>query len=97
VDALSTEYYEIGVTWDHGDPTTHDVQIAIIPVGHEPADTDWHTAAWDTTSAGTTVAKLLVGPDGGALAPTPGRYRAWVAVTATPEHPVLATAAFDIT
>jgi hypothetical protein len=97
VDALSTEYYEIGVTWDRGTPTALDVQIAIIPVGHEPALADWHTAQWDTTSTGGTVAKLLVGPDGGALAPTPGRYRAWVNVTATPEHPVLATAPFDIT
>ncbi|MFC8447659.1 hypothetical protein [Kitasatospora sp. NPDC057223] len=97
VDALSTEYYEIGVTWDRGTPTAFDVQIAIVAVGHEPTDTDWHPAQWDTTSTGTTVAKLLVGPDGGALSPTPGRYRAWVNVTATPEHPVLSTAAFDIT
>ncbi|OKI16617.1 hypothetical protein [Streptomyces sp. CB03911] len=97
VDALSTEYYEVGVTWDRGTPTALDVQIAIIPVGHEPALADWHPAQWDTTSTGTTVAKLLVGPDGGALAPTPGRYRAWVNVAATPEHPVLSTAPFDIT
>lgn len=97
VDALSTEYYEIGVTWTRGTPTALPTQIAIMPIGHEPATGDWHDATWDTNADGTTVAKLLVGPDGGALAPTPGRYRAWVNVTATPEHPVLATAAFDIT
>lgn len=96
VDSLSTEYYEAGITWAHGDPTTYNVSMAVLPVGHEPADTDWHTAEWATNSDGTTVAKLLVGPDSGALTPAPGRYRAWVSVDAAPEHPVLSTAPFDI-
>ncbi|MGW6912577.1 hypothetical protein ACWGB8_01945 [Kitasatospora sp. NPDC054939] len=98
VDALSTEYYEVGVTWDRGTPTSYGVDMAIVSVGHEPDTGDWHTAAWDTDSGGTgTVAKLLVGPAGGSVTPVPGRYRAWVRVEATPELPVLATAPFDIT
>lgn len=97
VDSLSTEYLEAGVTWDRGDPTTSTVQMALLPVGHEPAVADWHTAAWDTDADGLTVAKLLVGPDGGALAPVPGRYRAWVSIDAPPEHPVLFTPPYDIT
>jgi hypothetical protein len=96
VDALSTEYYEVGITWDHGDPTTYDVTMAVLPIGHTPDTGDWHTAEWSTNSDGSTVARLLVGPDGGALAPTPGRYRAWVSVDADPENPVLSTAPFDI-
>ncbi|GAA0705257.1 hypothetical protein GCM10010193_70410 [Kitasatospora atroaurantiaca] len=96
VDSLSTEYLEVGVTWSRGDPSTSAVQMAVVPLGHDPADTDWHTAQWDTDTAGLTVAKLLVGPDGGALAPTPGRYRAWVSIDAPPEHPVLSTPPYDI-
>lgn len=96
VDSLSTEYYEAGITWDHGSPTTYDVSMAVMPVGHDPDTADWHTAEWSTNSDGTTVARLLVGPDGGALSPLPGRYRTWVKVTATPETPVLYTAPFDI-
>ncbi|MFG3051891.1 hypothetical protein ACGFZP_13200 [Kitasatospora sp. NPDC048239] len=96
VDALSTEYYEVGVTWDRGIPTGYGVEMAIVPVGHEPAAGDWHAAAWDTASSGTgTVAKLLVGP-AGVVVPVPGRYRAWVRVAATPELPVMDTAPFDI-
>ncbi|WP_354643873.1 hypothetical protein [Kitasatospora camelliae] len=96
VNSQSTEYHEVPVTWTRGDPTAHTVQMAVIPVGHEPDDTDWHTAAWDTDDDGTTVAKLLVGPDGGAVAPTPGTYRDWVSIDAPPEHPVLFTPPFEI-
>jgi hypothetical protein len=96
VDALSTEYYEVGITWDRGTPTAYPVDMAIVPVGHEPGASDWHPAVWDTASTGTgTVAKLLVGP-AGVVTPVPGPYRAWVRVTATPELPVLDTAPFDI-
>jgi hypothetical protein len=96
VDSLSTEYLEVGVTWDRGDPTSSTVQIALLPVGHEPGDADWYTAAWDTDADGLAVAKLLVGPDGGALSPVPGRYRAWVSIDAPPEHPVLFTPPYEI-
>ncbi|MEU6233853.1 hypothetical protein [Kitasatospora sp. NPDC047058] len=96
VDALSTEYYEVGITWDRGTPTSFPVDMAIVAVGHEPGSSDWHPAVWDTASSGTgTVAKILVGPDG-VVTPLPGRYRAWVRVTAPPELPVLDTAPFDI-
>lgn len=97
VNSLTTEFHEVGVTWTHGDPTEHTVQMAVIPHGHDPDDADWHTAAWDTDADGLPVAKLLVGPDGGAVDPGPGRFRDWVSIDAPPEHPVLATPPYDIT
>lgn len=97
VHSLTTEFHEVGVTWTHGDPTEHTVQMAVIPHGHDPDDADWHTAAWDTDADGLPVAKLLVGPDGGAVDPGPGRFRDWVSIDAPPEHPVLATPPYDIT
>jgi hypothetical protein len=92
----STEYHEVGVTWTRGDPTTYPVQMAVLPVGHDPDDADWHTATWDTDADGLPVTKLLVGPDGGAVEPVPGRYRDWVTIDAPPEHPVLHTAPYEI-
>lgn len=92
----STEYHEVGVTWTRGDPTTYPVQMAVVPLGHDPDDTDWHTATWDTDADGLPVTKLLVGPDGGAVEPVPGRYRDWVAIDAPPENPVLRTAPYEI-
>lgn len=97
VNSLTTEFHEVGVTWTHGDPTATTVQMAVIPHGHDPDDADWHTAAWDTDADGLPVAKLLVGPDGGAVDPGPGRFRDWVSIDAPPEHPVLATPPYDIT
>jgi hypothetical protein len=94
--SLSTEFQQVPIACTSGDPTAYPVQMAVVPVGHEPDDADWHTATWGTDSAGQTVAKLLVGPDGGAVAPGPGRYRAWVAIDAPPEHPVLDTPPFEI-
>lgn len=96
VDALSTEHYEVPVTWTHGDPTTYPVTMTVLPLGHEPADTDWHPAEWTTDTQGQTIARILIGPDGGALSPVPGRYRTWVKVAATPETPVLYTAPYYI-
>ena len=41
--------------------------------------------------------KILVGPDGDALEVMPDRCRDWVAVDASPEHPVLSTPPYDST
>lgn len=94
--SLSTEFQQVPIACTSGDPTAYPVQMAVVPVGHEPEDTDWHTATWGTDSTGQTIARLLVGPDGGAVAPGPGRYRTWVAIDAPPEHPVLDTPPFEI-
>lgn len=96
MDALSTEYYEVGITWTHGDPTTHTVDMTLLPLGTEPTNTDWHPAEWATNAQDQTVARLLIGPDGGTIAPVPGRYRTWVRITASPETAILSTAPFDI-
>ncbi|MER5350599.1 hypothetical protein ABT093_09735 [Kitasatospora sp. NPDC002551] len=95
MDRASTEYLQIPVT-AAVDPTGYPVQIALIASTARPAEPDWHPATW-TTIDGIPHAQLLVGPDGGALTLTAGRWRPWLDIDAGTEHPIIAAPAFDIT
>ncbi|WP_109000784.1 hypothetical protein [Streptomyces rishiriensis] len=76
IPASSTEYLHIPVTAPAGvDLTGAPVQIAIVLHADNPTDAEWHDAEWADGEA-----RLLVGPDGGALALTRGTYRVWIAV-----------------
>lgn len=75
--ATTTEFVHADVTPPAGvDITGTPPQLAILPVStrSNPATGDWETGEWTN---GTT-ARILVGPDGGALALTPGDYRVYV-------------------
>ncbi|KAB1146815.1 hypothetical protein F7R91_14655 [Streptomyces luteolifulvus] len=75
--ATSTEYVHADVTPPAGiDITGTPPKLAILPVSNRnnPATGDWKTGAWTN---GTT-ARILVGPDGGALTLARGDYRVWV-------------------
>ena len=77
--ATSTEYVHADVTAPAGvDITGTPPKLAILPVStrSNPAAGDWKTGDWTN---GTT-ARLLVGPDGGALTLTAGDYKVWVSV-----------------
>lgn len=79
IPASSTEYVHITVTAPTGvDVTSTPPKIAILPMSNRtnPGVADWHTGDW----ASATEARLLVGPDGGALTLTTGDYRVWVSV-----------------
>lgn len=79
IPATSTEYVHIPVTAPAGvDLTGITPKIAILPVANRdnPSVADWHTGDWATA----TEARLLVGPDGGALTLTPGDYSVWVSI-----------------
>lgn len=98
IAAQSTVYVQVPVTNTEGiDPTADVVALAFIgPYGTtvQAADypptstTTWHTASW-LAGAATPTAKLLVGPNGGAVTLGVGGYQVWVKITDNPETPVL--------
>lgn len=85
--AESTEYVEATITSDVT-LNTQPVEFAILTSA--PVDaTTWTAGAWVGSAATTRVARILVGPDAGALDPGVGRYRVYVRVDDTPEKPVI--------
>jgi hypothetical protein len=76
IPASSTEYLHIPVTAPAGvDLTGTPVKIAAVAHSDNPSGTEWKTAEWVDGGA-----RILVGPDGGALTLTRGTYRVWIAV-----------------
>lgn len=77
IPASSTDFVHISVTPPAGvDITSTPPKLAILPVTNRdnPQAGDWHTGDWvDGTEA-----RLLVGPDGGALTLDRGDYRVYV-------------------
>lgn len=79
IPASSTEFVHVTVTAPAGvDLTGATPKVAILPVSNRanPQTGDWKTGEW----ASATEARLLVGPDGGALTLTAGDYKVWVSV-----------------
>lgn len=79
IPASSTEYMHITVTTPAGvDLTGTTPKIAILPMTNRnnPSVADWHTGEW----ASPTEARLLIGPDGGAITLTAGDYRVWIGI-----------------
>lgn len=75
--ATTTEFIHVPVTPPAGvDITGTPPKLAILPVSNRdnPATGDWHTGDWTNG----TEARLLIGPDGGALTLTPGDHRVYV-------------------
>ncbi|MDX3353905.1 hypothetical protein PV703_11405 [Streptomyces sp. ME01-24h] len=76
IPSSSTEYLHVPVTAPQGvDLTGAPVQIAIVAHADNPTGEEWKTADWADGAA-----RLLVGPDGGALALGRGRYEVWIAI-----------------
>lgn len=74
IPASSTEYVHVPVTAPAGtDLSGAPVKIAVVAHGDNPAEGEWHTAEWVDGKA-----RLLVGPDGGAVTLTRGTYRVWI-------------------
>jgi hypothetical protein len=75
--ASSTEFLHIAVTGPDGVTVTDTApEVAVIAGAGNPATSDWVAGEW---TDGTT-ARLLVGPDGGAVTLTPGDYKVWLKV-----------------
>jgi hypothetical protein len=76
IPASSTEYLHIPVTAPAGtDLSGAPVKIAIVAHADNPAGAEWKTAEWADGEA-----RLLIGPDGGAITLTRGTYRVWIAI-----------------
>jgi hypothetical protein len=83
---LSTRYVHAAITATTYagapiDPATLQVQLAVVPVGAEPAGADWHDAA----HLGGDVFGVLVGPNGGVLDLPRGDYDTWHHIADNPE------------
>lgn len=93
IPASSTEFLRVSVPAPAGvDLSGSPVQIAIVAHGDNPGDDEWHTAEWADGNA-----RLLIGPDGGALTLTRGNYRVWVAFDPPgPESPVRPSGSLSI-
>jgi hypothetical protein len=78
IPATSTEFLHVPVVAPEGvDITGSPPKLAILPVHNRnnPETGDWHTGDWDGTEA-----RILVGPDGGAITLTAGDHRVYVSV-----------------
>ncbi|MFD9564357.1 hypothetical protein [Streptomyces sp. NPDC059994] len=76
IPSSSTEYLHIPVTAPAGtDLTAAPVKIAVVAHADNPSGAEWKTAEWVDGAA-----RLLIGPDGGALTLTRGSYRVWIAI-----------------
>ncbi|WP_116206210.1 hypothetical protein [Amycolatopsis circi] len=86
-DRLSREFVRARVTatLEDGtpvDPTTLQIELAVVPEGTRPAPADWRTAA----SLGSGIFGVLVGP--GAVELAPADYETWHRITDTTEQSV---------
>jgi hypothetical protein len=82
---LSLEYVHAAITATEFDgtpidPTTLPVQLAIVPVGVDPAGSDWHNATHITGN----IFGVLVGPAGTLELPA-GDYDTWHHIADNPE------------
>lgn len=76
IPASSTEYLKIPVTAAPGvDLAGTPIRIAVVAHANNPINAEWQTAEWVDSEA-----RILIGPDSGALTLTHGNYRVWISV-----------------
>lgn len=98
---VSTEYLEVEVIFDSdgvsADPTGDVVEFSFPPGGTLPAV--WFAGTWETFQAQGVgaVARILVGPGGGAASFTPGTYGLWIRIFDDVESPVFDVGSFTVT
>lgn len=90
IASTTDEYIKVALTqWAPTtvDPTTLDVELAVITGGSDPLEADWVTAAWVTEDD--VVKAQALWSDLVAVPAARTSYTVWMRVTATPEVPVL--------
>ncbi|MDP9843265.1 hypothetical protein [Streptosporangium lutulentum] len=93
ISSLSRPYLYIQVDGASG---SEEVEIAFTNPGGEPAEDDWLTAEWASSTGTGARARILIGP-GGAVALPDGTYMAWIRVNGAVERPVLPSGLVPIT
>jgi hypothetical protein len=73
------------------DPTADNVAFAFVPAPGKPTvDTVWYASSWETSDdTGEHFARCKIGPNGGIVTLTKGRYRVFIRVTHSGVSPVL--------
>lgn len=94
ISSLSTQYVSVGPIRirENGvvvDPTASGVELAFVPAGSEPEEDEWAAGSWETDSTSGEAryyAKVLVGPNGGAVDPGDGTWDVWARIDRSPEE-----------
>lgn len=71
--------------------TGDQVQMAFMPEGESPGDSDWNDAIWDTdtsTTPATQLVSVLIGPDPSAVTLARDIWWPWVKIVDSPETKV---------
>ena len=101
ISAQSTEYLRVSVIASVNgtliDPGADSVAFAVV--SGVPGVTDWLAGSWESGHSAATggVARILVGPTGGAKTLTAGQYDVWIKITDSPEVPIRKVAALQVT
>lgn len=103
LSAQATEYVRVQTYAEENgaavDPTVFSVTMAFPTTGVDPVSGDYKTASWETdatTTPLTRYVRALVGPTGGVVSLSKGRYDIWVKITAGAETPVEKVGALEI-
>ena len=70
------------------DPSGYPVQLAVLPRGQDPKETDWQTADWEPDGA-RWWGRLLIGPGSNFGPLAKANYKVWGRVEALAERPVM--------
>lgn len=66
---------------------TQSVEVAILADANDsPEESDWKVATWDDDDQ---TVLVLIGPGGGVMTLTPGRWYVYVRIDAPPEKPII--------
>lgn len=86
IAATSTEYVHVNVVATIGGTAVtvaSPPKLALLLTATNPEPADWLTAEWQGSWA-----RLLIGPNGGAVTLEPGKYTLWISFAAGLETPV---------
>lgn len=91
--ASTREYLLAPASLSSGSIQTTQVEMALMPYGDDPDESDWQSATWELQPDTTYAAKCMLGVD---LPLVPGKMQAYLRVTAGEERPVRIFAVINV-